>query len=332
MKLTTFSVLNAPGREERVGLLLSDGRLADVTSAYADFLSSEKSASGAEKKASALLPPKMVGIIRRGNEALDALRTLLEHCEVWLAKGEDPPSPTGGRALIPQEEITFKAPVTRPGKIIALGINYRDHLDEGGAVHNAPPFPMAFNKVVTTITGHRQPIRIPKGSSQIDYEVELAMVIGQGGVNIEEKDWKKHIFGYTILNDVSEREIQFPELKVGLLNLGKNFPTFAPMGPWLITPDEIPDPEDIAISCWVNDEAEPRQSSTTRNLIFGMPRTVAHFSRMGLEPGDVISTGTPSGVAAFRTPPDPWWLKAGDEVRCLASGIGELVNPVVASG
>ncbi len=327
MKLATFTAPDAP-HEERAGLLISDGRLADVRAAYLALLAEDASAPEAGRS---LPPPDLAGIIRGGSQALDALKILQERLESDLDKGKDFPQAAGKTILFSQNEVTFLPPVPRPGKIIALGMNYKDHLDEGGDLHHAPIFPMAFIKVSTTLTGHLQPIRIPRGSTQMDYEVEVTMVVGQGGANIAEKDWKKHIFGYTILNDVSEREVQLPELKSGLLNLGKNFPTFGPMGPWVVTADEVPNPEDIEISCTVNDEPEPRQSSNTKHLIFGMSLQVAHFSRMGLEPGDVITTGTPSGVAVFRDPPQPWWLKPGDEVRCEASGIGTLVNPVVAS-
>jgi 2-keto-4-pentenoate hydratase/2-oxohepta-3-ene-1,7-dioic acid hydratase in catechol pathway len=327
MKLAAFTAPDAPN-EERAGFLVSDGRLADVRAAYSAMLAGDTSAQEAGRS---LPPSDLAGIIRDGSPALDVLKILQERLESDLDKGKEFSQAAGQTILFPQNEVTFLPPVPRPGKIIALGMNYKDHLDEGGDVHHAPIFPMAFIKVSTTLTGHLQPIQIPRGSTQVDYEVEVAMVVGQGGANIAEKDWKKHIFGYTILNDVSEREVQLPELKSGLLNLGKNFPTFGPMGPWVVTVDEVPNPEDIEISCTVNDEQEPRQSSNTKHLIFGMSLQVAHFSRMGLEPGDVIATGTPSGVAVFRDPPHPWWLKPGDEVRCEASGIGTLVNPVTAS-
>ncbi|PWU09453.1 MAG: 5-oxopent-3-ene-1,2,5-tricarboxylate decarboxylase, partial [Terriglobia bacterium] len=218
--------------------------------------------------------------------------------------------------------VRLLAPIPRPPKIIGIGLNYRDHAEEQKA--EIPPVPAVFAKFPTSVIGHGQNIVLPKNSTKPDYEAEFAVVIGKGGRHIPEERWRQHVFGYTIVNDVSARDFQ---RATSQWTMGKTFDTFCPMGPAIVTADEIEDPHSLDISMTLSGEV--MQSSNTRNLIFGVPQLIAYLSSVfTLEPGDVIATGTPGGVGFVRRPPR--WLKPGDECRVRVQGIGELVNPVVA--
>jgi 2-keto-4-pentenoate hydratase/2-oxohepta-3-ene-1,7-dioic acid hydratase in catechol pathway len=187
-----------------------------------------------------------------------------------------------------------------------------------------PKFPTVFPKYPHALIGSGQPILLPRASKQPDYEAEFAVVIGQGGRNIPEADWEDHVFGYTIMNDVSARDVQ---LATTQWTLGKNFPTFAPMGPWIVSKDEVPDPHQLDISLSIN--GETLQKSNTRELIFKLPRLISYISTMmPLMPGDIISTGTPAGVGMGRNPQR--WLKPGDDVVVEVTGVGSLRSPVLA--
>ena len=216
----------------------------------------------------------------------------------------------------------LRAPIPSPGKIICIGLNYRDHAAESKMA--LPEVPTVFAKFGNTVTGHLHPIVLPKNSVKPDYEAEFAVVIGQGGRHIPEAAWRDHVFGYTIVNDVSARDFQ---MATSQWTMGKTFDTFAPMGPVIVTADEIEDPHNLAISLTLNGEV--MQSSNTSNLIFGVPQLIAFLSSvMTLAPGDIISTGTPAGVGFARKPPR--WLLPGDVAAVEVEGIGRLVNPVVA--
>jgi len=217
-------------------------------------------------------------------------------------------------------EVRLVAPLARPPKIICLGLNYRDHAEEQGA--KLPEVPMIFAKLPSAVVGPGQPIVIPKGSTHVDYEAELAVVIGRRVRRAVPKKALEAVFGYTILNDITEREIQ----KERFWLRAKGSDTFAPMGPWIVTADELGEPLDLKITASVNSRIV--QSSSTRNLVFTPAEIIAYVTEyISLEPGDVISTGTPGGVGVFRTP--PVFLKAGDTVEVAVEGIGTLSNPVV---
>jgi 2-keto-4-pentenoate hydratase/2-oxohepta-3-ene-1,7-dioic acid hydratase in catechol pathway len=214
------------------------------------------------------------------------------------------------------------APIPRPPKIVCIGLNYRDHAAESNMA--IPETPTVFSKYPTSVIGPGQPIVLPKNSTKPDYEAEFAVVIGKGGRYIDEANWREHVFGYTIVNDVSARDYQ---MATSQWMIGKTFDTFCPMGPAIVTVDEIEDPHNLAISLSIG--GETLQDSNTSNLIFGVPQIIAYLSSVfTLEPGDVIATGTPAGVGFARKPPR--YLREGDEVRVKIEGIGELVNPVIA--
>jgi 2-keto-4-pentenoate hydratase/2-oxohepta-3-ene-1,7-dioic acid hydratase in catechol pathway len=252
----------------------------------------------------------VLSVIAGGADAMDRVRR-------WLK------NPPPGETFDPAR-TRLAAPVPRPPKIVCIGLNYRDHAAESNLP--IPETPTVFAKFQTAVTGHRHPIVLPKNSAKPDYEAEFAVVIGQGGRHIPEERWREHVFGYTIANDVSARDFQMATTQ---WMIGKTFDTFAPIGPAIVTADEIADPLNLDISLTLSGEV--MQSSNTRNLIFGVPKLIAYLSSVfTLEPGDIISTGTPGGVGMARKPPR--WLKPGDEVVVRVEGLGELVNPVVAEG
>jgi 2-keto-4-pentenoate hydratase/2-oxohepta-3-ene-1,7-dioic acid hydratase in catechol pathway len=221
---------------------------------------------------------------------------------------------------IPLHEVKLKAPLRRPPKIVCVGLNYRAHATEQKL--EPPPAPMLFAKAPNIVIGPEDAIEIPLGlSEQIDYECELAVVIGTPGFRIPRTEAKKHIFGYTIMNDVTARDLQRGDKQ---WFRGKSCNTFAPMGPMVVTPDEI-DAANAPVLLKVNGEV--RQKSNTNDLIFDVPFLIEYISAaFPLEAGDVISTGTPSGVGMFMTPPR--WLRKGDRVEATIEGIGTLANPV----
>lgn len=218
--------------------------------------------------------------------------------------------------------VTLLAPVPRPPKLVCVGLNYRDHAAESRS--EIPSVPTIFNKFPNVVIGPGAPIVLPKASRKPDYEGEFAFVIGQGGRHIPAGRALEHVFGYTIFNDVSARDFQ---TATSQWLMGKSFDTFAPMGPWIVTKDEIPDPHSLDLSTEIGGEI--LQKSNTRELIFRIPDIIAYVSTaVTLEPGDVFATGTPGGVGFARRPPR--WLRPGEEVVVRISGIGELRNPVVA--
>jgi len=219
----------------------------------------------------------------------------------------------------PVTELDVLAPVPRPGKVVAIGRNYREHAAEEGA--EQPGAPLIFAKFASSVVGPGDDIRWdPALTGQVDYEAELAVIIGTHARRVPVERAVEFVFGYTCLNDVSARDLQFGD---GQWTRGKSLDTFCPMGPVLVTADELGDAGDLAIRCTVN--GEQRQSARTSDLYFGVAEIVSHCSQaFTLEPGDVIATGTPAGVGAFRTP--PVWLADGDEVVVEIERIGRLVS------
>ncbi|MHA2429248.1 MAG: fumarylacetoacetate hydrolase family protein [Candidatus Hermodarchaeia archaeon] len=225
----------------------------------------------------------------------------------------------------PLDEMSLLAPIPRPTKIIAIGLNYRDHAEETG--QKLPDAPILFSKPPTATVGHGANILIPSDASQIDYEVELGVVIGRSGRNIPVDTALEYVGGYTVFNDVSARDYQFRD---GQWFRGKSFDTFAPMGPCLTLPDQIQDPQDLQMQLRLN--GKTRQNSSTANMVFSVAELIADISQvMTLEPGDVIATGTPSGVG-FKVKPKPVFLQPGDVVEAEIDGIGILRNLVEKDG
>ncbi len=236
--------------------------------------------------------------------------------EGWLRRA------AAARAPAAPQGVRLGCPVSRPSKIVCLGKNYAEHAREGG--FDQPGRPLLFCKGPNALNGPADPILLPRSSGQVDWEVELAVVIGREGKGIRPAEAWDHVAGLTVMNDVSAREAQFSD---GQWFRGKSFDTFAPMGPALVTLDEAGDPGNLVLRAWVNGDL--MQEGSTAQMLFDVPAIIAWLSEdITLLPGDVISTGTPAGVGIFRNPPVT--LKAGDVVACGIEGIGVLRNPVVA--
>ena len=226
------------------------------------------------------------------------------------------------KATLKLSKVKVLAPILSPPKIICLGLNYRDHAAEARA--SLPDEPIIFMKPRTAVVGPDDAIVKPSFVKQLDYEAELAVVIGRKGKNISVEDAENHIFGYTCFNDVSARDIQFKDKQ---WTRGKSFDTFAPMGPCITTSDQIGDPTNLRVRTWVNGEL--RQNGSTSNMVFNVYQIVHELSRvMTLEPCDIIATGTPAGVG-FAMKPEPKFLKEGDIVEMEVEKIGKLRNKVV---
>jgi 2-keto-4-pentenoate hydratase/2-oxohepta-3-ene-1,7-dioic acid hydratase in catechol pathway len=223
-------------------------------------------------------------------------------------------------------------PVPKPGKIIAVGRNYMDHVREGqriwakrGRKISIPEFPSAFAKFATSLCGPRDDIIIPAGISNIDYEIELAVIIGTPALDVAEDQALSHVAGYSICNDFAARDIQRREMEAQIgITLSKNFPTFAPMGPWFTSADSIGDPQTLQLTLEV--DGEVRQDANTSDMIFSVARLVSYWSRVGLETGDILITGTPSGVALARENPQAFFLRPGQLVVARIEKLGELRN------
>lgn len=250
----------------------------------------------------------MLEIIEKGPEALEQIRALIQK------------QANGGR--IARSTVRLLAPIPRPPKIICVGLNYRDHARECGA--EIPKVPTIFCKFSTAVLAPGGDIILPRNSKEPDYEAEFAIVIGRGGRHISPDRWKEHVFGYTNVNDVSARDIQ---MATSQWIMGKTFDTFAPFGPAIVTADEIADPHTLDIQMIINGEV--LQHSNTSEMVFRIPHLLEHISSVfTLEPGDIISTGTPAGVGEAKNPQR--WLRPGDDVVVRISGIPELRNGVRA--
>ncbi|MCW6532596.1 fumarylacetoacetate hydrolase family protein [Sphingomonas sp. MMSM20] len=225
---------------------------------------------------------------------------------------------------VPLASVKLEAPIQRPGKIWAIGLNYADHIAESKM--ETPQRQVWFTKAQTSVNGPFDDIEIARGTMTNDYEVELVAIVGKGGKHVAAADAPAALFGYCVGNDVTERLWQHAGPQ---WSLGKSFDTHAPMGPWIVTADEVPDPHALDLRCFVN--GEKRQESNTRHLVFDIWQQIEHLSTaMTLEPGDCIFTGTPGGVGAAMDPRQ--FLKAGDVVRCEIDGLGHIEATMIAEG
>ncbi len=305
---------------DSVGALIGD-QVVHLTRAYASYLRSLKIPSP-DLLAEAQLPNDMLQFLRAGERALVAAQRAIELVETQFSEGYNPRGAKGEQLLSPLAEVTLLAPLPRPGKLLCIGLNYRDHAAE---VEMAlPERPVLFSKFPSCVVGPGAAIELPSISKEVDYEAELAVVIGREAKGVAEEDAMEYVAGYTLMNDVSARDAQMGD---GQWVRGKSFDTFAPMGPALVTKDEISAPHRLRISLRLNGEI--MQHSTTGNLVFNIPQLISFLSQaITLEPGDVIATGTPPGVGMSRKP--QIYLKDGDQVEVEVEGVGVLENPVVA--
>jgi len=309
MKLVSFTANN----RRSIGVLL-ERKIIDLIAVYTerhDELSSD---------AGCIDSPDMVQFLSQGEEAIETARQIVSFVESKISDKHAKKSEMNC-LLFDLNAVKLHAPVSNPQKIVCLGLNYSDHAKEAGKPE--PKEPLLFSKPPTAIADPEQPIIYPEISKKVDYEVELALIIGKKGKDIPIEEALDHIVGYTVFNDVSARDIQFGD---GQWFRGKSFDTFAPMGPYLVTKEHISDPNNLRLGTKVN--GEPRQNSTTADMIFKVPYLVAFISQvMTLEPGDVIATGTPAGVGIFAKP-EPKLLKPGDTVEVWIENVGVLRNPV----
>lgn len=310
MKLVNF---RRPGeRTSRLGFAI-DGRVFDVSNAAADAGLAADS-----------LPACTDDYLHSSEETKSHLAR--------LARSAADAAPAGKAAgVYLEDEIEFLLPVLRPGKVIAAGRNFRAHLSEAkerrGASATPPSVPTGFIKVGSALTAHRTPITVPRWVDDVDYESELVLIIGKRAEGVAEDQALSFISGYTVGNDVSARRIQSAEKEAGGGSCaGKNVRTFGPMGPYLVTADEVSDP--MCMRVWARVNGELRQDALTTDMIFDIRKLIAWYSQIGLDPGDMIMSGTPAGVALG----GKGFLRPGDVVQCGVDGIGVLENPVMRSG
>lgn len=276
-----------PARQEKPGLLDDDGKIRDLSAVIPDLAGS------------ALLPETMERLM-----ALD-INSL--------------PIVPGA----PQKDVRIGPCVGQVGKFICIGLNYADHAAETGAT--VPPEPVVFNKWTSAIVGPDDDVRIPRGSAKTDWEVELGVVIGKGGSYIEEAGAMAHVAGFCVINDVSEREYQLE--RAGTWDKGKGCDTFGPLGPWLVTPDEVGDFDDLKM--WLDVDGHRYQNGSTKTMVYKVPFLISYLSRfMSLQPGDVISTGTPPGVGMGQKPPK--FLKGGEVMSLGIESLGVQTQRVIA--
>lgn len=314
MRLAMFRPAGARAGDWRLGAAVDDEMLDLETAAVAWAREQPRDAPAVA------LPDSILGLLRRGDEAMSAVARVHD----WACNHRT------GAALqpmfVPLAACALDAPL-RPGKLITLARNYHEHVAEHGLTHTGK-VPSASIKASSSLAGPYDDIARPAVERQLDYETELAVVIGRRCRNVPQARAYEVVAGYTVLSDIVARQVLKIERAAGNQYLGKMFDSFGPLGPWLVTKDEIADPMNLTITTRVNSEI--RQHSNTGRMIWNIPQLVAYFSQATLEPGDIISTGTPAGVAAGRKPHEtPWYLLPGDVIECEVEGVGRLRNRVV---
>jgi acylpyruvate hydrolase len=312
MKLVTYSW------KGNVALgALSDGRVVDLRRAHAAAL--RHRGDGDELAVADLrVPGDLLGLLRGGEASMAAARRALR-----FAEGQGTTSRAEGLCYR-LGDVELLGPVQRPGKVVCVGLNYRSHLAEIG--DPTPEYPIPFHKAATSIIGHGQSIVLPRVSRQVDYEGELAVVIGRRGKYVAERDALAHVAGYTCANDVSAHDLEF---RTSQWTSGKMLDTFCPLGPALLTADEVADPGGLRLRTTLNGETV--QEAGTSDMVFSVPFLIHYISSLAtLEPGDLILTVAPAGIGCNRRP--QVFLRPGDHVSVEIDGVGTLTNPVVAEG
>jgi acylpyruvate hydrolase len=316
MKLVTFTYHD----QERIGAVDDKGHIVDLERAYTGYLREAKATPHADQLAAATLGRDMIEFLQRGERSLDAARRALTYAATRQNTND-------GGIFFDRQGVRLLAPVPSPGALISAGKNFSDHVAEM-ASKKGPVAPVAFLKLPGTVIGPENDIAHPPEVKNLDYEVELAVIIGKPCIDVSAEEALDYVAGYSAFNDISARDVIRSENKTGIHLMGKSFPGFAPMGPYLVTKDEIPDPQSLKLKLSVNGEV--RQDSNLSFMIFKIRDMIAYWSQMELNPGDVLTTGTPRGVAAGRKPDQtPWWLKPGDIIEAEVEKVGCLRNRIV---
>jgi len=323
MRLVTFedSVTRS-----RIGAVTNDARVIDLHSACALYLRDVEGESAFYRLADALVPPSMLGLFKGGDTSLEAAHKAFEYARSNPAVA----GPKGEAIVHSVSEVKLKAPIV-PRKFFHTAGNFREHHEEAtkaGFSHPVMPW-IVFFQNVDAIIGHDEPVIYPEHLTQeLDYELELAVVLKKGGKHFSPEEAASYIGGYVIFNDITSRDIQRREMKSGVFSFCKGIDTFCPLGPWIVTADEIPDPHNLKMELRVNGES--RQRSHSSKMSVKIPEILSHYSPMGYSAGDVVSTGTVSGVAAFSGDPKAWYMKPGDVMECEIEDIGILRNRVIS--
>jgi 2-keto-4-pentenoate hydratase/2-oxohepta-3-ene-1,7-dioic acid hydratase in catechol pathway len=324
MKLVTFE--NA-AKQSRIGAVAPDNSIVDLHIASAMYLRDVEHASAFYRLADALVPPDMRALFRGGDQSLKAARQAFEHA---LLLGPKTHGPRGETVFHKFDDVKLKAPIV-PKKFFHTAGNFREHHEEAtkaGFSHPVMPW-IVFFQNVDAIIGQDEPVIYPEHLTQeLDYELELAVVLKKAGKHFTPEEAMDYVGGYVIFNDITARDIQRREMKSGVFSFCKGIDTFCPLGPWIVTADEIPNPHNLAMELRVN--GEKRQTSHSSKMSVKIPEILSHYSPMGYSAGDVVSTGTVSGVAAFSGDPKAWYLKAGDVMECEIEKIGVLRNKVIS--
>jgi 2-keto-4-pentenoate hydratase/2-oxohepta-3-ene-1,7-dioic acid hydratase in catechol pathway len=321
MKLVTFQ--EPYYRKERLGIWKGDN-IIDATFAYAKWLK-ESGYDYPMPLAKAIVPPSLKKLLQGGEKSLAAAREAEKFAGAGNVEG-----PNGEQIIFPFSKVKLLAPLPRPGKIIHTAGNFREHANEGSDSGWEFPMPhwISFLKSPSAIIGPEEKVIHPRYTKMLDHEIELAIVIGKKSKLLTKDQAWNAIAGFTIFNDITARDIQREEMKTGLLNFGKNLDTFALFGPCFVPKEDIGDLKNLRIECRVN--GDPRQVSSTNHLSVSVEEIVEHYSWVTLYPGDIITTGTVSGVAAFRKDAEKYYLKPGDVLESEIENIGVLRNYIVA--
>src|SRR5712664_367960 len=324
MKLVTF---HHSGRGDRVGAVTADGSIVDLNAAYALYLRDVEREGAFYAVADARVPAEMRELFENGDRGLDAARRALDYA---VKEGPQAAGPSGEAIIFRRDEVRIKAPII-PKKFFHTAGNFREHHTEpqkAGFSHAVLPW-IVFFQNVDAIIGPDEAIVYPEHlTEELDYELELAVVMKKTGKHFSAEQAHEYIGGYVIFNDITARDIQRTEMKSGVFSFCKAIDTFCPLGPHIVTADEIPDAHNLAMQLRVN--GQPRQNSHSSKMSVKIPEILSHYSPMGYSAGDVVSTGTVSGVAAFSGDPKSLYLKPGDVVECEIEKIGVLRNPVVS--
>ncbi len=324
MRLVTFE---DAVRRRRIGAVAKDGSIVDLNLAYAVYLRDVEHDNAYQRLADAVVPPDMRELFEGGDDSLDAARQSLQFAE---KAGSAMTGPAGEKVIYGAKDARLHAPII-PKKFFHTAGNFREHHEEAqkaGFSHPVMPW-IVFFQNIDAIIGPDEPVIYPEHlTEELDYELELAVVLKKAGKHFTAEQASDYVGGYVIFNDITARDIQRREMKSGVFSFCKAIDSFCPLGPWIVTADEISDPHNLAMELRVN--GERRQVSHSKKMSVKIPEIIANYSPMGYSAGDVLSTGTVSGVAAFSGDPKAWYLKPGDMIECEIENIGVLRNPVIS--